>query len=233
MPIAESNGIHIYYEIRGEGEPIILIGGLSIDITAFEGIISGLAKKYRVIAFDNRGAGRSDKPDVPYSIEMMAEDTAGLFGALKIARANVIGISLGGRIAMALTLKHPELVKSLILVSTSPKVPNTLGRRLLFMILEIPRRIGAMGKKYPQPYYAYVRQRKASENYDVTSRLHEIQIPTLILHGKKDRIAPYRWAEEMQTEIRGSKLVPFNGGHIFSFQRQKEFIGEVEDFLDL
>jgi len=72
-----------------------------------------------------------------------------LLEALKIASAHILGISLGGRIAVALTLKHPELVKSLILVSISAKVPNTLHRRLLLLLFEIPRRIGALGKKYP------------------------------------------------------------------------------------
>jgi 3-oxoadipate enol-lactonase len=141
--------------------------------------------------FDNRGASRTDKPDIPYSIEMMADDTAGLIYSLGIGRADIMGISLGRRIAIDLALKHPEVVKGLILVSTGPRVPNTLGRSLLFFLLEIPRRIGSLGKKHPQLYYAYIRQWKAPQNYDATSRLREIRAPTLILHGEKDRLAPF------------------------------------------
>lgn len=226
------NGITIYYEVHGTGESLVIIAGLSIDITALESIISQLSHRYQVIAFDNRGAGRSDKPDIPYSIEMMADDTAALLKALKIAQAHMMGISLRGRIAIALTLKHPEMVKRLILVSTGAKVPNTLGRRLLFLLLEIPRRVGAFGKKHPQPYYAYVRQRKASENYDVTDRLQEIHSPTLILHGKKDRLAPYKWEEKMRVDIRNSKVITFKGGHTFLFWRQREFLNAVEDFVE-
>jgi pimeloyl-ACP methyl ester carboxylesterase len=232
MPTIEANGITIYYEAHGTGEPLVMIAGLSIDLTALEGIVSRLSQRYEVIAFDNRGAGRSDKPNIPYSIEMMADDTAGLLDTLKIARAHVMGISLGGRIAIALTLKRPELVKSLILVSTGAKAPNTLGRRLLFPLLEIPRRIGALGKKYPQPYYAYLRQRRASQNYDATATLHKIHSPTLVMHAKNDRLAPYKLAEKMHAEIAGSKMITFKGGHTFLFWRQKEFLNAVEDFLE-
>ncbi len=232
MPTLRANGINIYYEIHGEGEPLVVIAGLSMDLTALEGIVSELSRRYKVIAFDNRGAGRTDKPDIPYSMEMMADDTAGLLNELKIMRANVMGISLGGRIAIALTLKHPELVESLILVSTGARVPNTRGRRLLFILLDVPRRIGALGKKYPQPDYAYGRQRKASQQYDATGRLHEIHVRTLILHGEKDRLTPYKWAEEMQAGIEGSEMATFKGGHLFFFWRKKEFVDTVMAFLE-
>jgi pimeloyl-ACP methyl ester carboxylesterase len=146
---------------------------------------------------------------------MPTEEVNGI--TIKIVRAHIMGISFGGRIAISLTLNHPELAKSLILVSTGAKVPNTLGRRLLFLLLEIPRRVGALGKKYPQPNYAYPRHRKASQNYDATDRLHEIRVSTLILHGKKDRLAPYKLAEKMHAEIAGSKMITFKCGHMFCF----------------
>ncbi len=142
VPSLRSNGISVYYEIHGEGERILLVGGLSIDLTALEGLTSELSQTFRVIAFDNRGAGRSDKPDAPYTVEMMAEDTAGLVETLAGGPINVVGISLGGRIAMALTLQHPELVKSLVLLSTSARVPRSMGRSLLLAMLEVPRRLG-------------------------------------------------------------------------------------------
>jgi 3-oxoadipate enol-lactonase len=233
VPSVEANGISIYYEIHGEGAPLVIIAGLSMDLTALDSIVSRLSQKHQVIVSDNRGAGRTDKPDIPYSIEMMAEDTAGLLNALGVGRADMMGISMGGRIAITLALKYPGLMKSLILVSTGPRIPHTLARRLLLsVLLEIPRRIGALGKKHPQPYYAYVHQREASQDYDATGRLHEIHVPTLILQGENDRLAPYKWAEEMHVEIHGSKIIGFKGGHMFLFWRQKEFLNAVEDFLD-
>jgi len=72
-----------------------------------------------------------------------------------------------------------------------------------------------------------MRQQKASQNYDATNRLHEVHAPTLILHAKKDKLAPYEFAEKMHDEIAGSKMITFKGGHTFLFWRQKEFLAAV------
>ena len=98
MPYVKVNDIQMYYEIHGEGEPLVLILGLGTDISEWGGIIHWLAEKFQVLAFDNRGVGRTDKPDIAYTIEMMADDTAGLMQALGIQQAYIVGISLGGRI---------------------------------------------------------------------------------------------------------------------------------------
>ena len=82
MPYVKVNDIQMYYEMHGDGESLVVILGLGTDVSEWDGIIRWLANKYQVLAFDNRGAGRTDKPDIPYSIEMMAEDTAGLMQAL-------------------------------------------------------------------------------------------------------------------------------------------------------
>ena len=232
MPTLESNGIFLYYESSGEGDPLVLIAGLSVDISELDGMITELAKKHRVISFDNRGAGRSDKPDIPYTIEMMADDTYGLIRGLGLGKADVLGISLGGRIAIALTLKHPEVVRMLILASTGPRVPQTRTRKLMFAMMELPRRLGAARGKYPQPAYAYRRQLEASRGFDATPRLGEIRVPTLVLHGKSDRFAPYELAQKMSTLIPGATLTTFDGGHLFVFWKQAEFQKAVESFLD-
>ena len=233
MPFVRANGIDICYELYGEGEHLLVIGGLAIDLTQLKGIVDELSGNYQVIAFDNRGVGRTDKPHEPYSIEMMAEDAAGLVNALGMKSVNVLGISMGGRIAISLTLQHPELVKSLILVSTSART-HKYGRGLEWSLSNFLLRIPAVrkiGTKYPQPYYAYVRQREASRNYDATNRLQEIRVPTLIIHGKKDRIAPFSLAEELRAHIEGSKLIAVEGGHLFAFTKQKDLIDLVTGFL--
>src|SRR5207245_2584476 len=134
MPYIKVNDIQIYYEIHGDGEPLVLIVGLGTDISEWDGIIRWLAEKYQVLAFDNRGAGRTDKPDIPYSIEMMADDTAGLMQTLGIEQAHILGVSMGGRIALALSLRHAECVKKLVLVSTSARSIKNWRRRFYGML---------------------------------------------------------------------------------------------------
>lgn len=108
MPTVNVNDIQMYYEIHGEGKLLLLIGGLGLDLSELQSMSGWLAQRYQVIVFDNRGAGRTDKPDIPYSIEMMAADTAELMKALAIERASLLGISMGGKIALDLALRHPE-----------------------------------------------------------------------------------------------------------------------------
>jgi 3-oxoadipate enol-lactonase len=228
MPTVKVNGITIYYELQGEGEPVVLIAGLRLDLSDYHGIDSWLAQKYQVLAFDNRGAGRTDKPDTPYSIEIMADDTAELLQTLGIKAASIIGISMGGRIALELALQHPELVKKLVLVSTSARVKRSWRFRLMEIITILPIFKG----KYPQPRYAYLRQRQASGAYNCTDRLHELHMPTVILHGKKDKMAPYYLAEEMRAGIQGSKIITFQGGHLFFFMRERQqFLEAIAQFL--
>lgn len=234
MPTQHVNDITLYYEVHGEdkGEPLVLIPGLSADVSDYGRIIAELAKHYRVIAFDNRGAGRSDKPDAPYSIAMMADDASALLDALGIGAAHIVGTSMGGRIAVDLALRHPQHVRSLILVSTAMRpASHTLWRRLM---LDVIPRIPLLrrSRKYPQPSYAFVRQRAASRSYDATARLNEIHVPTLILHGKHDRTAPLALAEEMHAGIAGSRMIVVPGGHIFFFLRPKQLVDAIFQFLD-
>src|SRR5579863_6168439 len=197
MPAVRVNDITMYYEIHGEGEPVALIAGLNSDHTLYQklGIISRLAERYQVVVFDNRGVGQTDKPDIPYSIEMMADDTLGLLNALGVEQAHIFGLSMGGRIAVALALQSPRRVKSLMLVSTIMKslkgTPMTWARLRMNLMLKIPMIRG------PHPYYVVVRQLEASRSYDCMDRLNEINVPTLILHGKQDKSAPYPLAEAM------------------------------------
>lgn len=124
----EVNDIKMYYEIHGSGEPLVLIEGLGYSKWMWYKQIPALSEQYRVIVFDNRGAGNTDKPDSEYSIELMADDAAGLLRALGIGSAHVLGISLGGFIAQEVALRHPEIVRSLILGSTSSGSRNTIAK---------------------------------------------------------------------------------------------------------
>lgn len=229
MPTADANGIRIHYEVHGEGRPLLLILGLGADVSEYTALIDQLAARSRVIAFDNRGAGRSDKPDAPYSIELMAADALGVMDALGVTRAGVLGISLGGRIALALALGHPERIERLILVSTSARVVPSLRRRRLYPVLS---GLPLFRSRHPQPRYAFVRQMEASAGYDAGPRLPELTMPTVVLHGRSDRTAPLAMAEELHRGIAGSRLLTFTGGHLFFLIRERQrFVDAVADFV--
>ena len=213
MAIARVNGIDLYYELHGEGAPLLLIPGLGGEVRIFRRIIDGVAGQCRVLAFDPRGAGRSGKPDIPYSIEMMANDAAGLLDAVDMPRAHVLGFSMGGRVALELALAHPGSVMSLILASTSARTLESSPMSWRWFVMDVLPRLPLPRRIDPQPRYAHVRQRAASRAYDCTARLVDIHVPTLIVHGRRDRIAPHQLALELQHGIAGSKLVTVNGGH--------------------
>lgn len=113
------NDIHVYYEIHGKGTPLLLIEGLGYASWMWFKQIPSFSRKHTVVVFDNRGVGRTDKPDGAYSIEMMADDAAALLHALDTGPANVLGVSMGGFIAEELALRYPRIVRKLVLVSTS------------------------------------------------------------------------------------------------------------------
>src|SRR5258708_6484535 len=163
MPYVRVNDIQMYYELEGEGEPLALIVGLGTDISEWDVIIRWLANKYQVLAFDNRGAGRTDKPDIPYSIEMMAEDTAGLMQALGMKQARVLGISMGGRIALTLALRYPERVKKLVLVSTSARSIKN-WRRHFYGILSVCWLLSTSVLKKTSRYKLFLSSRPSSSS---------------------------------------------------------------------
>ncbi len=118
MPTTSSNGIDVYYEEQGSGEPLLLIMGLAGDSVAWLFQREAFAAQYRTIVFDNRGVGRTSKPEGPYTIAAMADDAVGVLDALDIQRAHVVGVSMGGMIAQELALRHPQRVRGLVLGCT-------------------------------------------------------------------------------------------------------------------
>jgi len=120
MGTAHSKGVKIYYETFGEGPPLLLISGWGASGLNWEpAFIDALAKAHRVIVLDNRGTGRSDKPDTKYSIPLMTEDCVTVLDAASAEKPHILGASMGGLIAQELALSHSDRVASLILCCTS------------------------------------------------------------------------------------------------------------------
>jgi pimeloyl-ACP methyl ester carboxylesterase len=252
MPTVRSRDLNLFYVEQGHGEAVIFIPGLGGDHMLWHRQMLAFAPHFRAIAPDNRGAGQSDHPDAPYTIEQMADDVAGLLDALGIERAHLIGASMGGFIAQMFALRHPHRLRRLILCCTSfggpnvvPMPPETLAvftqrtgdpetdlrrvwavsvtERFLREHPEALEEYVAWRVRHPQPLHAYQRQLAAAMAFNLEARVHEIRAPTLIAHGAEDRVVPVENARRLHARIPRSRLVIFPGGHLF-------FIEEAEAF---
>lgn len=234
------NDINMYYEIHGEGFPLVMILGAVQNIFWWHhNLINKLSEKFKVILFDNRGAGRTDKPKIDYSIKLFVDDTVGLMDALKIEKAHVFGHSMGGYIAQELVFNYPEKVGKLILCATScggsKAVKGDQGSliarqwnqykifELVNAIMEIfftkefiqnnPEAVKDIYQrivKNPIPLHAFRRQLMANHaTPDAWVKLKGIKSPTLILHGKEDRDVPPQNADILADRIPGSKKIIF------------------------
>ena len=118
------NGIRICYQIHGEGYPVVLIHGFGSKKESFMAQIPVLSQEFKIISFDNRGSGKSERPDIPYTMEMFVDDIGGLMDYLKISKAHLIGLSLGGMIGLNFVLKYPNKVSKLVLINTLAQIPD-------------------------------------------------------------------------------------------------------------
>jgi pimeloyl-ACP methyl ester carboxylesterase len=231
----EANGTRIWTEIRGRGPDVLLIAGLSDPAEAWQAQLDGLSDRYRVIAFDNRGSGRTPLPDGPMSVAMMADDAAGVLRGLGIARAHVAGFSGGSAIAQELALRHPEAVRSLILMSTWARADayfTTMTRFWHWLVTEAPderamleafllwiytprahadgtvRRIidETLDFPYPQTAEAFQRQLEPFTRHDTLDRLPGITAPTLVLAGELDIATPPRLGRVVADAIPGARF---------------------------
>jgi len=237
MPIVSTGDTQISYDQRGAGEPLLLINGFaSSSATWGPAFLEGLARSFRLITFDNRGTGRSDTRDEPVTLARLADDGVAVLDALGVARAHVMGISMGGMIAQELALRHPERVLGLVLGCTNVGVPlsqvasqETLA--LLFPPAGVDPREAARyawrvgytdafiaanqallesvldrALEHPTPLFTRMRQSEAVREWQSHDRLGGLTAPTLIITGDRDILVPPENSQILHERIAGSRL---------------------------
>jgi 3-oxoadipate enol-lactonase len=259
MAFVENHGARIYWDEQGRGEPVLLIMGLGYPSAMWHRTRPALAARYRTIALDNRGAGRSDTPPGPYSIRRMASDAAAVLDAAGIESAHVFGVSMGGMIAQEFVLEYPQRVLSLILGCTAAGGPTAvradaeathlLMRRDKMSSEEaaeaavpfiydrttprewIDEDLTIRRPWFPSPE-GYRAQLQGILAWEAYSRLGGIVAPTLVIHGESDRLVPPGNANLIAERIPGAKLVMIpRASHLFLTDQPEAAHRAILDFL--
>jgi len=234
---AEVNGVRLHYDVYGDGQPLLLIMGLGTPMWAWEPQVRDFSRQYKVIAFDNRGVGRSPLPAAPFGIDDMAADAAALLDHLGVKKAHVMGASMGGFIAQTIAIKYPERVDRLILACTSfggpEQVPAepwvyqemvrprdhtsledlTQGARILFsdksIATKLDKLVGWAQRQAADPVAveAVMAHAAACVNFDRSRDVGSIRARTLVMGGDRDIIIPPENFRRLAARIPGAKLI--------------------------
>ena len=236
----------LHWESHGDGPPVLLIMGLGLSGGAWWRTIPVLSRHFRVITFDNRGVARSKSATFAYTTEALADDAVSVLDVAGIDSAHVYGISLGGMVAQQLGLRHPRRMRSLVLGATHAGGPRTVApeREVIDFFRRRPslpheeaawasvpynygptcrRRHGARIAEdiaqrlaHPFPAEAYRAQLCAAAVHNCLGRLERIEVPTLIVHGRHDRMIPVANAELMADRVAHAELeILEHSGHLY------------------
>lgn len=236
MPIANFKQGHIYYEQQGHGENLVLIGGFTADHLVWSEMIEPLSQHYRVLVFDNPGAGRSYTPRENYSLKSMSNDIVSLPDDLGIDHANFMGHSLGASLLMQLCIEHPDKIKKAMLCGGPATVPITAkwqvqglryaiehqlpddyillsvfpwlyGRRFLNDKNRVEKlKTRLIENPYPQTLAGFLAQTHVIAEFDISTRLKEIKNECLIVASDEDLLIPMHCLEFLKKNIIHSKL---------------------------
>ena len=256
MPYAVVNGVRLHYALEGEGPTVVLLHAVGLDLTCWDAQAPALRPKFRVLRVDLRGHGRSDVPPPPYTLEGFAEDVHELLGALQLAPAHVIGLSLGGMVAQILALDYPQAVRSLVLADTNSTLPpdarpamvergeaakrggmsavvdTTLARWFTpgFLGADVVAR--CRERLLTDDVQAWAASWRAISELDTEPRLKEVRVPTLVITGEADAAAPVARAQAMAGLIPGARLDIVAGApHMAPLERPDLFNAAVLEFL--
>ncbi|MBX7220157.1 MAG: alpha/beta hydrolase [Blastocatellia bacterium] len=261
MPHVRANDIDLYYEIHGEGPPLVLIPGFSAGLWIWYRQVPDFAKHFQTIIYNPRGVGTSGINSTPHSIKLYAEDVAGLITGLGLSKVHVLGTSMGGFIAQELALHFPQLVEKLVLTCTGfggpghvmPR-PETLmamaslsglnseerSRRNLLLaftkeFLETaPSEVETVLRlraETPISEMVYLSQLQAAATFDCAARVAGILAPTLVISGDEDEIVPTQNSRNLADRIPQATLEIMAGGHAFFMEQPEAYNQIVCEFL--
>ena len=257
MPMITLNGLDVFYETRGHGDPVLLVHGLGSSTEDWEPQVDALSRGFTVVAYDVRGHGRSGKPASAYSVGQFASDAAALIAALDLAPVHVIGLSMGGMIAFQLAADHPALVRSLVIVNSGPEmVPRTFRERLgivqrrLIVRLMGMRKMGEVLAERLLPGVehatrraifaerwarndkgAYLRALSALVGWTVTAKLPGIRQPVLVVTADQD-YTPVAWKQWYTSLMPNATLVVIpESRHMMPIERPHLFHETLLPFL--
>ena len=244
MPKVSIGDAEIYYEESGQGEPLLLVPGLSGQGAFWSPQVADLSRDFRVVIHDHRGAGQSTHSRITYSVEQMADDVLKLMDALRIEAAHFVGHSTGGAIGQVIALDHPRRLRSLVLSATwagpdpyfrrvfesRKEVLQTLGLeaylRASALFLMPPAWVSANDRVLTEQHRAALAGAAPIEvmtsridaivRHDRRARLGEIRIPTLVIVAQDDMITPRFYSDELASRVPGAKLVVLDGGGHFA-----------------
>lgn len=260
MPIAAVAGGEIYYEDVGQGTPLVFASGLNGVGRYWKPQVPVFSKHFRVITYDQRGTGQSDRIQRAFSVDQMAEELVGLMDVLQIPRAHLVGMSTGGAIGQTIAIEHPQRVLKLALCSTwthcDPWFRRLFhARRDMYLqagpelhaqfhplFLYSPEYVNAHDaeieaerKNAPtksSPVEVSVGRIDALLKFDRRAGLASIKAPTLVMGSEGDFITPSYFSEALAKAIPGAKLILHKGGgHSFTITRAEQFNRDLMAFL--
>lgn len=261
MAHMQANGQELYYEVHGDGEPLLCVMGLAADSVTWLPQLPAFSPRHRTVIFDNRDVGRSSMADGPYEIADMAADALALADGLELESFHLLGVSMGGAIAQEIALAAPDRVRTLTLAVTFPAgnayaryLAKAWGSRVQSMTRE--QRVdelllltmseawfedaGAvewlrglmLDHPHPQPADAFARQLDAASRHDARDRLSSLEMPVHVIGAERDILVPVWKSEEVAELIPGSKYTVLDRAHHgITLEHAEEFNAAVLDFI--
>ena len=253
------NGIEVHVQMHGQGDPVLLLAGLSGVGRGWGEQIDRFASTFLTIVPDQRGTGDSTRSEDGYTIEAHAVDMAEVLRTIGCGPAHVVGSSTGGAIAQVLALDHPDVVRSISLISSWGRA-DAFFRHQFAVRKEILRQEGSEAyarvtalflfspwffRNHYDEVTAWCETARSVDpdimtkridmilKHDQLDRLPEIAVPSLVVVGRADACTPPQFSEELAEAIPGSKLTVLDGGHLIYKERPDEFHRSVTEFLTI